>query len=65
MRFLAFLSRETLIWKSCNTNKLSLPTQKHKRNNKDVLIEGARYYTILIEGIYNIPEGVLIERVVL
>ena len=50
LRSLAFLSKETLIWNSFNTDNVSLPTQKHSKVSRGVLIERAHYYTILVEG---------------
>ena len=62
LRFLAFLSKETLIWNSFNTDNVSLPTQKHSKASRGVLIERAHYYTILVEGVRTIREGALIEE---
>ena len=62
MNFLTFLNREPLIWNSCNTDRLSLPTQKYKKVNVGVLIERAHYHTILAKGIRTFREGVLIEE---
>ena len=41
---------------------MSLPTQKHSNVSRGVLIERAHYYTILIDGVRTIREGVLIKE---
>ena len=48
------MSKETLIWNSFNTDKVSLPTQEQSKVSRGVLIEKAHYYTIW--------KGVLIEK---
>ena len=63
MNFLTFLSRGTLILNRCNTDRLSLPTQKHSKSKLGVLIERAPYYTIFVGGVRTIRECALTEVV--
>ena len=43
-------------------SNVSLPTQNYSKVSRGVLIERAHYYTILVEGVRTIQEGVLIEE---
>ena len=63
LNFLTFLSRGTLILNRCNTDRLSLPTQKHSKSKLGVLIERAPYYTIFVGGVRTIRECALTEVV--
>ena len=62
LNFLTFLRRKTLIWNSCKTNRSSFHTKSIRKVNGGVLVERAHYYTILVEGVRTIREGVLIEE---
>ena len=61
---LGVLGQGNLDLYSCDTDKLSLSTRIQQKS-RGALIERAHYYTILVEGIRTIREGVLFEGGVL